>query len=120
MGRHHTAFLELISKELGCSPAEIIDADICLMDAVPGNLCGLYEEIISCPRIDNLLSTWAAFQGICDFAATSKIPDAEDIAIAVSFDHEECGSQSFTGADGDTFPKWLDRIMAGLSVPRET
>mmetsp|Transcript_43442 Transcript_43442/g.138270 ORF Transcript_43442/g.138270 Transcript_43442/m.138270 type:complete len:475 (-) Transcript_43442:79-1503(-) len=117
--RHHAALLELVAKELGCGPGDIVDADLCLMDAQPANLAGLYEEFISSPRIDNLLSTWGAVKGLCDFAASADVAEAHDICIAVSFDHEECGSQSYTGAEGDTLPTWLDRILAALSVAPE-
>eukprot|EP00931_Biecheleriopsis_adriatica_P005253 TRINITY_DN106785_c0_g1_i1.p1 TRINITY_DN106785_c0_g1~~TRINITY_DN106785_c0_g1_i1.p1 ORF type:complete len:475 (+),score=106.95 TRINITY_DN106785_c0_g1_i1:90-1514(+) len=118
MSRHHVALLELIAKEVGCKPTDILDADLCLMDAQPSNLVGLYEEFISSPRIDNLLSTWGAIQGICNFGDDAKaVADAKDICVAVSFDHEEVGSQSFTGADGDTLPTWLDRVLGSLDVP---
>lgn len=115
--RHHAALLEAVAKEVGCAPADIVDADLCLMDAQPSNLVGLYEEFISSPRIDNLLSTWAAVQGLCDYSKGPAVGDATDICIAVSFDHEECGSQSSAGAEGDTFPTWADRILGSLEVP---
>ncbi|CAJ1394676.1 unnamed protein product, partial [Effrenium voratum] len=115
--RHHLALLKLIAKEAGCEPAEIVDADLCLMDAQPSNLVGLYKEFISSPRIDNQLSTWGAFEGLCDFAKDANaVAEAKDVCLAVSFDHEEVGSQSFTGADGVTLPVWLDRVMDALAV----
>jgi len=118
LSRHHMALLKLIAKEAGCDPSEIVDADLCLMDAQPSNLVGLYKEFISSPRIDNQLSTWGAIQGICDFAKDeAAVAEAKDVAIAVSFDHEEVGSQSFTGADGATLPSWLERTMTALQVP---
>lgn len=120
LSRHHAALLEMLASEIKCKPEEILDADLCLMDAQPSNLVGLYEEFISSPRIDNLLSTWGGIQGICDFASTDRaVASASDICVVVSFDHEEVGSQSFTGADGDTLPTWLRRILAGLDVPSD-
>mmetsp|Transcript_41031 Transcript_41031/g.64798 ORF Transcript_41031/g.64798 Transcript_41031/m.64798 type:complete len:466 (+) Transcript_41031:65-1462(+) len=116
--RHHLALLKLIAKEAGCEPSEIVDADLCLMDAQPSNLVGVYKEFISSPRIDNQLSTWGAIQGICEFASDdSAVATAKDVAIAVSFDHEEVGSSSWTGADGATLPVWLERTMTALQVP---
>jgi len=57
-------------------------------------------------------------KGLADFAVSdSNVAEAKDICIAVSFDHEEVGSQSFTGAEGETFPTWLERILGGLDVP---
>jgi len=116
LSRHHMALLKLLAQELSCEPADIVDADLCLMDAQPSNLVGLYKEFISSPRIDNQLSTWGAIQGLCDYAEKEAIAEAKDICVAVSFDHEEVGSQSFTGADGETLPAWLERVMAGLDV----
>lgn len=116
--RHHKALLQLLASKIGCKASEVVDADLCLMDAQPSNIVGLHSEFVSSPRIDNCLSTWAAIQGICEFASSAeKVAAAEDVCLAVSFDHEECGSQSFTGAEGDTFPTWLDRLLTALEVP---
>ncbi|CAL1144422.1 unnamed protein product [Cladocopium goreaui] len=88
------------------------------MASSPSNLVGVYKEFISSPRIDNQLSTWGAIQGICEFASDdSAVATAKDVAIAVSFDHEEVGSSSWTGADGATLPVWLERTMTALQVP---
>lgn len=116
-GRHHAAVLGFIAKEVGCSPSDIVDADLCLMDAVPSNLVGLYDEFISSPRIDNLLSTWAAVQGLCDFASSADaVAAASDVCVATSLDHEEVGSQSAVGAEGDTLPTWCGRVLHALEV----
>lgn len=118
--RHHAALLQMLAKALGCQASDIVDTDLCLMDSQPSNIIGLHGEFISSPRIDNLLSTWAAVQGIIEFASDKAgVESAKDISIAVSFDHEEVGSQSLTGADGDTFPTWLQRLLGGLGVDPE-
>lgn len=118
--RHHAPLLRMLAAELGCNVADIMDADLCLMDAQPSNVIGLHSEFISSPRIDNLLSTWAGVQALCDFASNAdKVAAAQDISILVSFDHEEVGSQSFTGADGDTFPTWLQHMLGGLGLAPE-
>mmetsp|Transcript_23567 Transcript_23567/g.52197 ORF Transcript_23567/g.52197 Transcript_23567/m.52197 type:complete len:471 (+) Transcript_23567:70-1482(+) len=116
--RHHSVLLEIVAKELGTKPEDLVDADLCLMDAQEANLMGAYEDLISAARIDNQLSTWAAVQGLVDFASSdASVAEAQDICVAVSFDHEEVGSQSSTGADGDTLPTWLERILGGIGVP---
>lgn len=118
--RHHAVILEAISNELGCKPKDIVDMDICLMDAAPGSLIGIYDEFVSSPRIDNLLSTWAGVQGIADWATAQGLEKAQDVGIMVSFDHEEVGSTSATGADSSTLGVWLKRILAGLEVSEKT
>jgi len=116
MNRHHAALLERVAQEIGCKCADIVDADLCLMDAQDACLVGLYKEFVSAPRIDNLISTWAAVQGLCEFANSDKVAESADVCVAVSFDHEECGSQSSVGADGATLPGWLDFMMTNLKL----
>jgi len=116
--RHHAVLLEAVAKELGCKCEDIVDADLCLMDASPSNLVGVYEEFISSPRIDNVVSTWAAMKGIADYATSGdNLANSVDICVAVSFDDEEVGSESFVGAQSETFPAWLTRILNCFQVP---
>lgn len=115
--KHHAVLLDLIAKELEISPGDIVDADLCLMDAQPSNIAGCYDEFISSGRIDNVLSTWAAVHGISAFAGdAARVAESQDVCVAVAFDHEECGSQSAVGADGYTLPGWCERILTGLNV----
>ncbi len=111
-GKHANELLELIAAEAGCQAADITDVDICLMDAAAPCYVGPKNELISAPRIDNLLSTWACFSAISEVN-----PDeSTDIMIAASFDHEEVGSNSATGADSSTAAGWIERIMESLQV----
>eukprot|EP00927_Polykrikos_kofoidii_P063159 TRINITY_DN57989_c0_g1_i1.p1 TRINITY_DN57989_c0_g1~~TRINITY_DN57989_c0_g1_i1.p1 ORF type:complete len:488 (-),score=69.46 TRINITY_DN57989_c0_g1_i1:26-1489(-) len=115
--RHHLALLQLLAESADCAVDDVLDADVCLMDAQPSSLVGAHGEFISSPRIDNLLSTWAAVQGLCDFAARPElVAEAQDVCVAVSLDHEEVGSQSSAGADGETLPAWMDRVLLSLEV----
>lgn len=111
-GKHSMELLELIAAEVGCEPADITDVDICLMDATPPSFVGTKQEFISSPRIDNLLSTWACFSALSETS-----PDgSSDILVASSFDHEEVGSNSATGADSTTASTWIERILESLQV----
>eukprot|EP00746_Dinoflagellata_sp_MGD_P066125 gnl/MRDRNA2_/MRDRNA2_27444_c1_seq1.p1 gnl/MRDRNA2_/MRDRNA2_27444_c1~~gnl/MRDRNA2_/MRDRNA2_27444_c1_seq1.p1 ORF type:complete len:488 (-),score=76.41 gnl/MRDRNA2_/MRDRNA2_27444_c1_seq1:60-1523(-) len=116
LARHHAVLLEALAQEADCKVEDIVDLDICLMDAFPGNLCGVYHEFVSVGRIDNVLSTWGGAQGLCEWATADAISKAEDICLMASLDHEECGSLSAMGADSNTLPVWIKRILAGLGV----
>ncbi|CAK0880336.1 unnamed protein product [Prorocentrum cordatum] len=59
--RHHRTLLDEVAKAAGVEPEAILDVDLCLMDATPPCVLGDY---VSTPRIDNVLSTWAAFDGL--------------------------------------------------------
>ena len=111
-GKHARELLDLLASEAGCDPSDITDVDICLMDAQPPSFAGLKEEFISSPRLDNLVSTWACTSAL----AETDIADSTDILIAASFDHEEVGSLSATGADSSTTAFWIDRILEGLDT----
>lgn len=107
-GKHAREMLSLIASDVNCAPEDITDLDICLMDAHPSGIIGLKNEFISSPRLDNLVSTWACVAALAETEAT------EDILIAASFDHEEVGSASCTGADSTTVSHWVDRILEAL------
>ena len=111
-GKHANELLELIAQVVGCSPSDITDLDICLMDCHPAEHCGAKNEFISAPRIDNLLSTFA-----CISALSEVDPNGiADIAVAAAFDHEEVGSVSSSGADSTTAANWITRILESLAV----
>ncbi|KAF4654696.1 hypothetical protein FOZ61_008091 [Perkinsus olseni] len=109
---NHRALMELLSKEAGCSINDIIDFDVCMMDATPSSMIGVYDEFISSPRIDNLLSTWACMEALS--SQSDHLIDGKDIYIAAAFDHEECGSTSYTGANSMTLQSWIKRILSSL------
>eukprot|EP00397_Hematodinium_sp_SG-2012_P025965 GEMP01027166.1.p1 GENE.GEMP01027166.1~~GEMP01027166.1.p1 ORF type:complete len:446 (+),score=93.46 GEMP01027166.1:28-1365(+) len=105
-GKHPAPLLEAVAEEAGVPAESITDMDLCLFDAQDGRLTGLKDDFISAGRIDNLASTWACLQAIAEFDASESI----DIAVSVAFDHEECGSQSQTGADSNALQVWLQWI----------
>ncbi|KAF4684224.1 hypothetical protein FOZ60_008106 [Perkinsus olseni] len=109
---NHRALMELLAKEAGCSINDIIDFDVCMMDATPSSIIGVYDEFISSPRIDNLLSTWACMEALS--SQSDHLIDGKDIYIAAAFDHEECGSTSYTGANSMTLQSWIKRILSSL------
>lgn len=109
--QHHEALLAAVADAAGVPPGRVLDVDLCLMDATPPCMMG---DFVSTPRIDNVLSTWAAVDGLAAFAESGALDQSVDIACAASFDHEEVGSTSATGADSQVLGRWLDAALAGL------
>uniref|UniRef100_A0A0G4GI45 aspartyl aminopeptidase n=1 Tax=Chromera velia CCMP2878 TaxID=1169474 RepID=A0A0G4GI45_9ALVE len=107
--RHPAPLLRVLAEECGCSPEDVVDVDLCLFDATPGRVCGVHSEFIECGRLDNLVCTWAAFSALTEAQGA-----ATDLHVAVAFDHEEVGSESYTGADGNALEDWLRRAVAGV------
>jgi aspartyl aminopeptidase len=113
--KHPTQLLNLIAKEIDCDPKDITDVDICLMDSTPSGFVGLKDsEFISSPRIDNLLSTFACISAITEI----EVSHSPDILVAASFDHEEVGSTSATGADSRTVSVWIERILESIGIEK--
>ncbi|PFH35482.1 aspartyl aminopeptidase [Besnoitia besnoiti] len=109
--RAASPLLALVAKELGVQPDDVLEWDLCLMDATPSRFCGIHDEFVESPRLDNLGSTWAAFSALMEAA-----PDSKDISLAVGFDHEEVGSESYTGAASTALVVWMERIVQCLDV----
>eukprot|EP00922_Rhytidocystis_sp_ex-Travisia-forbesii_P039318 GHVS01058490.1.p1 GENE.GHVS01058490.1~~GHVS01058490.1.p1 ORF type:complete len:374 (-),score=46.48 GHVS01058490.1:586-1707(-) len=120
-GKMSPPLLDLLAKECGCKPDDIVDADICLMDATPSRHCGLYNEFVESPRLDNLVCTWAAFQALVDLSSDGNDQLSEDdVCVAVSFDGEEIGSQTWTGANSSALEGWLKRIEFSMDSLKRT
>ncbi len=113
--KHAKELLDLIAAEVKCDPQDITDVDICLMDATPSGFVGVNNsEFISSPRLDNLVSTFACISALTE----ANVHDSHDILVAASFDHEEVGSASATGADSRTVSVWIERILESLKVEK--
>eukprot|EP00392_Amoebophrya_sp_AT5.2_P011063 g11138.t1 len=109
--RHTEELLRVIAGELNVEASEIVDMDLCLMDCEPGRFVGPNDDFIFSGRIDNLVSVWAEFDAITQYAETEAKKNSKDIAVCVAFDHEECGSESTAGADSSSLEQWLQQIL---------
>lgn len=103
-GDPSAAVLRLLAETLGVEPDRILGHDLCLHDVVPGTLGGLDEAFVLTGRLDN--------QAMCHAALSALLaaPAAEQTAMIVLFDHEECGSESTRGAGGTFQLDLLERL----------
>lgn len=108
--RHHEELLAIVADSAGVSASEILDVDLCLMDATPPCRIGAF---VSTPRIDNVLSTWAAVDGLVSLE-DEVLASSPDLMVAASFDHEEVGSVSAAGADSAVLERWLNQSLKAL------
>lgn len=82
---------------------KVLDYEICLYDTQKSAVTGLYGDFISSARLDNLLSCYVGLQSL--LAAEGKRS-----ALLVCNDHEEVGSQSSSGAQGNFLQSVLQRL----------
>jgi aspartyl aminopeptidase len=106
-------FRDLLAAELDVDAARILAWDAMCHDLTPPAFVGIDEDLISAPRIDNLLSCHAAVTAIID--ATD---DAAFTQVITLFDHEEVGSTTDRGAASSFLGMVLERISSAGDAGR--
>uniref|UniRef100_A0A8C9GAI1 aspartyl aminopeptidase n=1 Tax=Piliocolobus tephrosceles TaxID=591936 RepID=A0A8C9GAI1_9PRIM len=119
--------LYLLSKELNCSEKDIIDFELCLMDAQEPCFSGIYEEFIEGARFDNLLGSYCVFEAYTQLVKNIKQrPDDgnnnsmintsydNNLFICIGYDHEEIGSLSEVGARSYFTKSFIERIIISI------
>lgn len=82
---------------------KVLDYEICFYDTQQAAVTGLSGDFISSARLDNLLSCYVGLQSL--LATVGKRS-----ALLVCNDHEEVGSQSSSGAQGNFLQSVLQRL----------
>ncbi|KAF8251139.1 peptidase M18, aminopeptidase I [Wilcoxina mikolae CBS 423.85] len=109
--RHHAPIVERIAKEAGVSVDDVVDFEMILYDTHPSVLGGLSDELIYSGRLDNLVMSYCATEGIIESLSSSNALDEESgIRLISLFDHEEIGSMTAQGADSNLLPAVIRRL----------
>lgn len=106
-------FLDFLSSEAGVSSSDIVDADLFFYDASPSKICGIANDFIVSPRLDNLAMCHAIVSAIVG------APEASHTNVAFFFDNEETGSCTYQGADSSFARDILERIVLTHKGSRE-
>ncbi|MEL6370755.1 MAG: M18 family aminopeptidase [Pseudomonadota bacterium] len=113
---------EAIEKQLhdtlygdaGIDPALALGYELCLADTTPSQITGKGGEFISAPRLDNLFSAY------CGLTALIQADGPQDhTQIAVIYDAEEIGSDTWTGAGSNILDMLLSRLNASFNGDAE-
>ena len=99
-------FATMAAVAAGVDPDEVLAFDVMFHDLTPSRLVGIREDMVSAPRIDNLLSCHAGTDALVA-AAEGHGP----VPVLALFDHEEVGSISSTGAAGPLLERTLRRFV---------
>lgn len=103
-------FKTLLARELerhgekGIKEDHILDFDLCFYDTQKSARIGLAEEFLASARLDNLLSCFVSLNAFLNSAG-------DQSAVLALFDHEEVGSQSHIGAQGNLLTAFIERLM---------
>ncbi|MDO5067662.1 MAG: M18 family aminopeptidase [Propionibacteriaceae bacterium] len=104
--------LAALAEQAGVRAEEVIGHDLFTFDSQAPARLGLGGELFASGRLDNLSSTHA------ELTAFEGLGDGDDLVVFATFDHEEIGSETSTGAAGPFLADVLERIaaVAGLGV----
>lgn len=100
-----------LAADSGVRAHDIAGLDVRLYDTQPPARIGAHREFLASPRLDNLSSTFAGLIALLDSE-----PAPGTIAVFASFDHEELGSETRSGACGPFLQDVLERLRAGLGA----
>ena len=106
-----TSVVEMLAAASDAAANDIAGTDVRLYDTQPAGRIGAREEFLASPRLDNLSSTFA---GLVALIGTEPAPGT--ISVFASFDHEELGSETRSGAAGPFLADVLGRLRAGLGA----
>ncbi len=99
-------FEDLLEQALlshGHEVEHILDYDLSLFDIQKPSMMGANQDFITSARIDNLLSCYTGLLALLN-------ADPDVACMLICTDHEEVGSKSYAGADGDFVERVLKRI----------
>lgn len=105
---HHSDFRKILSAQIKkehklSDIKEILDFELCFYDERPPQISGLKNDFITGARLDNLISCYVGIMGMVE---SSK----KNSNLMVMNDHEEVGSTSTSGAQGQFLLSVLKRI----------
>lgn len=107
----------MCAKKVGVAKDAIVELDLMLYDVVAPTAAGRSKEFLFSARLDNQAMCHAALTAILD--ATPSSAKGAVVPMAALFDHEEIGSESFTGAHSSFLPRLLERVAAGMGLARD-
>jgi aspartyl aminopeptidase len=100
--------LSFVAERAGLTATDVAGWDLRLFDVQRPAYLGRDAELLACARLDNLVSVHA---GVAALLTAAHAPGAH-IPVLAAFDHEESGSESFSGAGGPFLDTVLRRILA--------
>jgi len=99
--------LMLVNQQLLAKGApkalQVLDHELSFYDVQPPALVGLHDDFIASARLDNLLSCYTGLMALLEH-------QGEQNALLICNDHEEVGSISTSGAQGNFLSSLLTRL----------
>ncbi len=108
-------FYKLLEKLTRIDSKQILAWELNVYDTQKGSFWGENQEFYSNSQLDNLASCHAGLQALLD----NKLKQPEATLVCAFFDHEEIGSETYKGANGNFLSDTLARIAFNLDNNQE-
>jgi aspartyl aminopeptidase len=99
-------FLEFVAGEAGVDPAEVYGHDLFTVALDPPAYLGKDRELFAAWRLDNLTSTHAGVAALIAAEETGR-----NVPVLASFNYEEVGSMTYSGAQSPFLERVLRRVL---------
>ncbi|KAG5473888.1 hypothetical protein LSCM1_04523 [Leishmania martiniquensis] len=110
---HCISLMKALASVAECSPEDIVDFDLSVIDTQPAVIGGIHDEFIFSGRLDNLISCYCAVKALVD---AELLENDTMVRMVCLFDHEECGSNSSQGAAGSLVPDIIEHIVSSKTL----
>jgi aspartyl aminopeptidase len=110
LGQGDRKLLPMLAAEIGADPADILAFDLFVYNRDKGTTLGPDEELILCPRLDDLQCVFGLLQGFLQAKSYKSMP------VLCLFDNEEVGSETRQGAMSTLLLDTLKRVCAAQGL----
>ncbi|GFG74382.1 M18 family aminopeptidase [Mycobacterium botniense] len=107
------SFVDYVAERAGVEAGDLLSADLMAHEVAPSRLCGVDDDFVSAPRLDNQVSCYAGLEAFLAAEPRGYLP------VLALFDHEEVGSTSDHGAQSELLLTVLERIVLAAGGGRE-
>ncbi|MCK5898385.1 MAG: M18 family aminopeptidase [Methylococcales bacterium] len=108
-------FSQLLEQETKLKQTQILSWELTVYDTQKGSFWGADQEFYANSQLDNLASCHAVLKALLH----KKNRRPASALVCAFFDHEEIGSESYKGADGNFLNAVLERISASAKQTHE-
>ena len=113
LGKGEQEVLPMLARQLEIDPEDILSFDLFVYNRDKGTVLGPEEELILCPRLDDLQCVYGLLRGFLQAETPRAMP------VLALFDNEEVGSETRQGAMSTFLSDVLQRVCLSRGLSRE-
>lgn len=106
---HEGDLIAFVAAEHNLRAEDVLGWDLMTYDVTAPAYLGRDAEFVAGARLDNLVSVHASTAALA--ASAAELPAGSPIPVLAAMDHEETGSDSYSGASGPFLETVLERLI---------